>query len=151
WKLANVLRGAPSALLDTYETERLPIAAAVLGLSKRLMLRMGRSRGAETQQLGLHYRDSALAVHDFDQPGRLRAGDRAPDAPVLDDSGAPRRLFEVLRGTHFTLFAFGVGNAEGVTSERLKYSPGVRVVRVLRPGEPATPGAVVDAAGHARR
>src|SRR5262249_27939916 len=56
WKLANVLRGAPGALLDTYETERLPIAASVLGLSKRLMLRTSRGRGAETQQLGLHYR-----------------------------------------------------------------------------------------------
>ena len=37
WKLAHVLRGGPDSLLDTYEAERLPIAAAVLGLSKRLL------------------------------------------------------------------------------------------------------------------
>jgi hypothetical protein len=129
----------------------MPIAASVLGLSKRLMLRTSRSRGAETQQLGLHYRDSPLAIHDADKPGRLRAGDRAPDAPCFDDTGAPRRLFEVLRGTHFTLLAFGAGNAEVVTSEQMKCSATVKVVPVRRPGEPAAPGAIVDAAGHARR
>jgi 2-polyprenyl-6-methoxyphenol hydroxylase-like FAD-dependent oxidoreductase len=151
WKLANVLRGAPGALLDTYETERLPIAASVLGLSKRLMLRMSRGRGAETQQLGLHYRDRRLAVHDADKPGRVRAGDRAPDAPCFDETGAPRRLFEVLRGTHFTLLAFGDGNAEVVASAQVNSSATVKVVHVLRPGEPAVPRAIVDAAGHARR
>src|SRR6185437_11631975 len=36
WKLAHVLGGGPDSLLDTYEAERLPVAAAVLGLSKRL-------------------------------------------------------------------------------------------------------------------
>jgi 2-polyprenyl-6-methoxyphenol hydroxylase-like FAD-dependent oxidoreductase len=147
WKLASVLRGAPPALLDTYETERLPIAASVLGLSKRLMLTTGRSRGAETQQLGLHYRDSPLAVHHADKPGRLRAGDRAPDAPCFDETGAPRRLFELFQGTHFTLLAFGAGNAEVVISEQMKCSAAVRVVPVLRPGEPSGPGAIVDAAG----
>ena len=33
WKLAAVLRGSTDTLLDTYEEERLPIAAAALGLS----------------------------------------------------------------------------------------------------------------------
>jgi len=37
WKLAHATRGGPASLLDTYEAERLPIAAAVLGLSKRLL------------------------------------------------------------------------------------------------------------------
>jgi hypothetical protein len=151
WKLASVLRGGPPALLDTYETERLPIAASVLGLSKRLMLTTSRSRGAETQQLGLHYRDSPLAIHDADKPGRVRAGDRAPDAPCFDETGAPRRLFEVLRGTHFTLLDFGAGKAEVVTSKHMKHSATVKVIPVVRPGEPAAPGAIVDAAGHARR
>ena len=36
WKLGCVLDGAPDALLDTYEEERLPVAANVLGLSTRL-------------------------------------------------------------------------------------------------------------------
>src|SRR5215218_9898917 len=33
WKLAAVLQGAPPALLETYEEERRPIAAGMLGLS----------------------------------------------------------------------------------------------------------------------
>ncbi|UWX04783.1 FAD-dependent monooxygenase [Pseudoxanthomonas sp. NC8] len=37
WKLASVLRGAPARLLDTYEEERRPIAASVLGLTTRLL------------------------------------------------------------------------------------------------------------------
>jgi 2-polyprenyl-6-methoxyphenol hydroxylase-like FAD-dependent oxidoreductase len=36
WKMAAALGGGEDALLDSYEAERLPIAAAVLGLSKRL-------------------------------------------------------------------------------------------------------------------
>nr|WP_301553566.1 FAD-dependent monooxygenase [Pseudomonas syringae] len=36
WKLAAVLDGTPEALLDTYEEERRPVAAAVLELSSEL-------------------------------------------------------------------------------------------------------------------
>src|SRR5476649_2322857 len=37
WKLAAVANGAPETLLDTYEQERRPIAASVLGLSTQLL------------------------------------------------------------------------------------------------------------------
>ncbi|HYW87828.1 MAG TPA: hypothetical protein VFB50_08665 [Chloroflexota bacterium] len=60
-------------------------------------------------------------------------------------------MFEVLRGTHFTLLAFGDGNAEVVASAQVNSSATVKVVHVLRPGELAVPGAIVDAAGHAHR
>jgi 2-polyprenyl-6-methoxyphenol hydroxylase-like FAD-dependent oxidoreductase len=92
WKLAAVLRGAPSSLIDTYQAERLPIAASVLGISRRLTLNASVRRGSETQQLGLHYRGTPLAVDDTARPGRVRAGDRAPDAPCVDEGGASRRL-----------------------------------------------------------
>ena len=36
WKLSAVLNGADGALLDTYEEERLPIAASMLGITTRL-------------------------------------------------------------------------------------------------------------------
>jgi 2-polyprenyl-6-methoxyphenol hydroxylase-like FAD-dependent oxidoreductase len=55
WKLAHVARGGPDALLDTYEAERLPVAAAVLGLSKRLLQTRSIKRGDATNQLALHY------------------------------------------------------------------------------------------------
>ena len=151
WKLANVLRGAPATLLDTYQSERLPIAAGVLGLSKRLMLKPSVRRGADTQQLGLHYRGSALAIDDTNKPGRVRAGDRAPDAPCIDECGAPRRLFEIFGGTHFTLLAFGSANHDALEDVPRDRNAGVKVIRVLPPDGTPEPGAIVDVAGHAGR
>jgi 2-polyprenyl-6-methoxyphenol hydroxylase-like FAD-dependent oxidoreductase len=115
WKLGQVLRhSADDTLLSTYEEERLPIAADVLGLSTRLHRSYGgdqpaQRRGAETQQLGLGYRGGPLSVET--RTGQalaaddLTAGDRAPDAPLA--SG--RRLFDLFRGPHFTLLGFGGG------------------------------------------
>ncbi len=60
WKLAYVMHGGPESLLDSYESERLPVAAAVLGLSKRLHQKRSMKRGAITDQLGLHYRSCAF-------------------------------------------------------------------------------------------
>ncbi len=36
WKLAGMLSGADESLIDSYEAERLPVAAEVLGISTRL-------------------------------------------------------------------------------------------------------------------
>ncbi len=96
WKLAAVLNGAPAELLDTYEEERLPVAAEVLGLSTRLHNTRSTRRGAETYQLGVTYRTT-------DSGDELQVGDRAPDA--LCANGV--RLFDLFRGPHFTLLSFG--------------------------------------------
>jgi 2-polyprenyl-6-methoxyphenol hydroxylase-like FAD-dependent oxidoreductase len=96
WKLAHVLRGAPDSLLDTYEAERLPIAAAVLGLSKRLYQTRSIKRGEATNQLTLNYRTSSLSSGD--PLGALHPGDRMPDLRLCDGT----RLFEAMRGTHAT-------------------------------------------------
>ncbi|MFE7119463.1 FAD-dependent monooxygenase [Streptomyces sp. NPDC057654] len=119
WKLAAVIqRDAPDALLDSYEAERLPVAAGVLGLSTRIH-RGGTTgplsghRGPDNHQLGLGYRESPLSVERREglEERALRAGDRAPDAPCKDArTGETRRLFDVFRGTHFTLL--GVGDVE---------------------------------------
>ncbi|MFF9275280.1 FAD-dependent oxidoreductase [Streptomyces griseosporeus] len=101
WKLGAVLaEGAPEALLDTYEEERRPVAAGVLGLSTRVHRGEVRRGTATTGQLGLGYRESSLAAETRHTPGPVRAGDRAPDAVV---DGA--RLFDTLRGPHWTLLA----------------------------------------------
>ena len=142
WKLAHVSTGAPDGLLDTYETERLPIAAAVLGLSKRLQRTISARRGKETQQLSLNYRDSPLARDTRHAPGSLRAGDRAPDAVCVDRDGAPTRLFDRFRGTQFTLLAFG--GAGTATSDA------VRSVRVVDDRQAAGADDVVDVHGSAR-
>ncbi len=137
WKLAAVLRGGPPELLDTYEAERRPVAAEVLGLSTRLLDRHhdGESdayrRGADTRQLGITYRGGPLAVDARPEPGVLRAGDRAPDAPGYRRDGRPVRLFELFAGPEWTLLAFGDATVRGA--------------RTVRVGE-----SFVDGDGHAR-
>ena len=97
WKLAAVLRGAPEALLDTYEEERRPVAASILGLSTRLYRERSLRRGDETKQLQTNYRGTSLAPKTSER-GRVRAGDRAPDAEGRDEGGESARLFDSFRG-----------------------------------------------------
>lgn len=112
WKLGQVLNGANESLLDTYEKERQPIAAQVLKLSDALYAEMeqkkliGLKRGDVESQLGISYFDGPLAPSSDAQTDTLKVGDRAPDAPCTGPNGE-KRLFEILKGTHFTLLAFG--------------------------------------------
>ncbi|MYR43565.1 FAD-dependent oxidoreductase [Streptomyces sp. SID5910] len=101
WKLGAVLAGeAPDGLLDSYEEERRPVAAGVLGLSTGVHRGEVR-RGDATRQLGIGYRESSLTSETRTVPdGTLRAGDRAPDGTV---DGI--RLFDAFRGPHWTLLA----------------------------------------------
>ncbi|MGW3285441.1 FAD-dependent oxidoreductase [Streptomyces sp. NPDC001002] len=102
WKLGAVLRGgAPEELLDSYEEERRPIAAQVLGLSTGVH-RGEVKRGKATRQLGLGYWESTLTVDTRTAPEGVRAGDRAPDVTV-----AGARLFDAFQGPHWTLLALG--------------------------------------------
>lgn len=104
WKLARVLRhGAPETLVDSYEEERRPNAAEMLGLSTRVH-RGEQQRGAATQQLGIGYRGGPLSEG---AAGALEAGDRAPDGPLDGPDGPGRTLFDAFRGPHFTLLAVG--------------------------------------------
>jgi 2-polyprenyl-6-methoxyphenol hydroxylase-like FAD-dependent oxidoreductase len=104
WKLAAVLGGARRILLATYEEERRPIAAGMLGLATRLLEATrtggGNRRGRAEQQLDLGYPESRLAHGP-------NAGNRAPDAPVRGAAGQPTRLFNLFQGTHWTLLVYG--------------------------------------------
>ena len=102
WKLAT----GDSALLDTYEAERLPVAAGVLGITTRLHQRHAedtadamRRDDPVLRQLSLTYRHGPIADERRDSPGSVRAGDRAPDAGG--------EIFPRLRGGHVMLLAFG--------------------------------------------
>jgi 2-polyprenyl-6-methoxyphenol hydroxylase-like FAD-dependent oxidoreductase len=130
WKLGAVLRGgAPAALLDTYEEERRPIAAHMLGISTGVHRGEVR-RGEATRQLGLGYRESSLTEETRTARSGLRAGDRAPDGKL----GAVR-LFDAFRGPHWTLVAVGVEAPElpesvrVVTGEQPSYGKGLFLVR----------------------
>jgi hypothetical protein len=156
WKLGQVIRhNAPEALLDTYEDERLPVAAHLL----EFVVQMHKDwlgtakdkeepRKGEHMQLGLNYRGGPLSVDERPAvaEGVTRAGDRAPDARLTDADGKPARLFDVLRGPHFTLLAIGAdlpapGSLPG---------DALCVHRVV-PSADATQGALTDTDGQIRR
>jgi 2-polyprenyl-6-methoxyphenol hydroxylase-like FAD-dependent oxidoreductase len=141
WKLAAVTLGAPDALLDSYEEERRPAAAAMLGLATKLLDALKRGemrRGREVQQLEIGYLESALVLEKPERRGGLLAGDRAPDAPIRGAAGQPLRLFEVFKGTHWTLLGDQIGR-DGV-SPRL----GLKIHTFGPRGD------LVDEAGHFR-
>ncbi|MBE7157592.1 MAG: FAD-dependent oxidoreductase [Rhodospirillales bacterium] len=147
WKLAAVAKGAPPALLRSYEEERRPVAAGVLALSNALLQQAIQQKGipttrdGSTTQLGINYRGSDLARDDRDESSALRAGDRAPDATALKTVEGERRLFDLIRGVEFTLLDFG---AQSVV-ETLPTS--IRVLHVA-PRQPASPSEVFDSEGH---
>jgi 2-polyprenyl-6-methoxyphenol hydroxylase-like FAD-dependent oxidoreductase len=141
WKLAATIGGAPEAVLDSYEAERRPIAASMLGLATKLLdaARQGdMRRGREVHQLDLGYPGSTLALERPERSSGLLAGDRAPDAPIRGAAGQSLRLFELYGGTHWT--------ALGLDVER-DALPARRGLRVHRFG---AGGDLVDAHGHFR-
>ncbi|GHO48646.1 hypothetical protein KSX_68090 [Ktedonospora formicarum] len=163
WEIASALRGAPDMLLDTYEDERLPIARQLLeSTSARSQAFMrpssitqtvtnvttSKDAFADTTQLSIHYRGSTLAC-DLDEATIIRAGDRAPDAPGLHASnGMQVRLFDVFRGTHFTLLVFGCQLTLQLPDVPNDF---LRIYTIVRPGEriAASDGALIDTSGHA--
>ncbi|QUQ64750.1 FAD-dependent oxidoreductase [Kutzneria sp. CA-103260] len=142
WKLAAVVNGAPPALLDSYEAERRPVAVGVLALSNARLAQAIEQKGvpvrrdADTMQLTVNYRGSALALDDRDETARLRAGDRAPDATKLATLDGERRLFDLTRGGRFTLLCFGP------TLD----VPGLRTLHVV--AQPTGPDDIADTEGH---
>jgi hypothetical protein len=141
WKLAAVLRGAPDALLDTYQSERHPVGREVLQASGTLirlaMLRSGLGRAMRGLLGGTAIRIPAVHSRaigrlsgvgfDYDAPDGAdrRVGDRAPDQELADGG----RLYESLRGGHFALLApAGTADVEGWADR----------VRVVAPAGDAT-------------
>lgn len=141
WKLAAVAAGAPDALLDSYEEERRPIAAAMLGLATTLLDALKRGdmrRGREVHQLDIGYPESFFALEKPERGGGLLAGDRAPDAPLKGAAGQPTRLFELFKGSHWTLLGYAVEQAA------VPPRPGLHIHKIGSRGD------VVDEGGHFR-
>lgn len=128
WKLAYVLKGvAHPQLLDSYNSERHPVAVALLeGTDKayrnilhpnKLLQNTARVFGPfimrmesvqirfrnTLEEIEVGYKDSSLAA-DFSGNSGPAAGERAPDALIVRLSDKQTiRLFEVFEGTHWTL------------------------------------------------
>lgn len=167
WKLALVLHGAPDALLDTYQDERLPIAqedlaagGVVAGVKTVTTALLNEENSAEQKpapvipnaviltQLGITYRGSRLS-RDLDDTTGIRAGNRAPDAPCVHaTSGEQVRLFDLFRGIHFTLLAFGIQPLPPLPEECLGL---LRAYTITRPDNMIVSDkhTLVDCDGHA--
>ncbi|MPQ97421.1 monooxygenase, FAD-binding protein [Modestobacter sp. I12A-02628] len=122
WKLALVAAGhAGAELLDSYEQERAPVAAAVLRLTEVLARDPGRvsvSAPADrvqvanvVSQCAITYHGGPLAATEDDAGSGLRAGDRLPD--VLVDG---QRLHERLRTGRVTVVRLGAAELPHVAS-----------------------------------
>ncbi|ONI54992.1 MULTISPECIES: FAD-dependent oxidoreductase [unclassified Streptomyces] len=176
WKLGQVLAGqADAGLLDTYEEERLPVAAWTLDLTSdrlRATLEAIREPGGnlssamtpETAGLGIGYRWSSLAGTEAgteagkapDAPATgPHPGDRAPDAPCRDAATGERtHLYGTFAGPHTTVLGFGPASAAVLREVAATYGegPGVRACRVYAADEDhgtAEPGSLIDDQGHA--
>jgi 2-polyprenyl-6-methoxyphenol hydroxylase-like FAD-dependent oxidoreductase len=122
WKLGLVLQGGRPELLQTYEEERLPVAASVLKLSTALLDKFtsfARTLPNDTErfQLSLNYRNSSLSMNTTDVNLPLQAGDRAPDATLKDHEGNLTSLFNLFSGPHFTILH--TGELTGVQLDRI--------------------------------
>jgi 2-polyprenyl-6-methoxyphenol hydroxylase-like FAD-dependent oxidoreductase len=148
WKLARVSRGAPSALLDTYDEERIPAAEEVLRETDRTTtILFAPNRGlrllrdsivlpvlrnpwfqrrmfGKFSQLHVHYRRSSLSHEQarswWPRQGVIRAGDRAPDVAFTDmRSGSETTLFKLMASLRPIVLFNGIANAHQL-SERLR-------------------------------
>jgi hypothetical protein len=141
WKLAAAIDGASDTLLDSYEEERRPIAANMLGLATKLLDAAKRGdvrRGREVHQLDLGYVESSLALEKPERHAGLLAGDRAPDAPIRGAAGQATRLFELFKGPHWTLLGYDVER------DTVPPRPGLHIHTVGSRGD------IIDGSGYLR-
>ncbi|KAI5887200.1 uncharacterized protein SCHCODRAFT_02515850 [Schizophyllum commune H4-8] len=185
WKIALVHKKlAPPTLLDTYSTERLPVIATMLqkttdllnktmaafqkGVANPSVTNEAWERGGELQQFGVNYRGSTIVLDERNPPeegaipsaygsgaGGVRAGDRAPSAPVKGLGEGAEKLFDVFSPTRHTVLVFTAGEAaaKGVLEQVKALPEGVAEVVVVAPKGKAVEAAgarvVEDVDGHA--
>ena len=121
---------APAALLDSYQEERLPIIAEMLGKTTELFKQIVERRGDISQvrrstdltQLGVNYRgssiigeddirDKTLKVSGYNKDSETAAcpGDRAPQIPSLISTTGEHKqetLFNIFSPTHHSVLVF---------------------------------------------
>jgi hypothetical protein len=172
WKLSLVYKGlSPHTLLDSYDSERLPVIAEMLNITTGILNRAQESggiehlmhRGQKLTMLGVNCRWSPIVIDEVTKAElvnayrvldetTLVAGDRAPDAPGLTvvKAGAQvseTRFFDLFKATYHTVLVFGpdVGSTEDIIGVLSSYSRDI--IRTVA----SEVDVVVDAAGHAYR
>ncbi|WP_153978650.1 FAD-dependent monooxygenase [Paenibacillus xylanilyticus] len=136
WKLATVIRGADTTLLDTYDEERRPVAQTVLEDSTKKMQEVigtateggGLSQSLSTisddltSGLLISYRSTSLTYPSARRNlTRSLPGDRAPNAEGLQGIGFAVSVFDLLRGPHWTILAF-VNRTDHPSLENIAYN-----------------------------
>ena len=133
WKLSLVYKGyASAALLDSYQEERLPIIAEMLGKTTEIFNKTMERRGDPTlsvvggntdmTQLGVNYRgssiigeddirDTTLKVSGYNKDSETAAcpGDRAPEVPsLINATGEDKQetLFNIFSPTYHSVLVF---------------------------------------------
>jgi 2-polyprenyl-6-methoxyphenol hydroxylase-like FAD-dependent oxidoreductase len=149
WKMAMVMAGrARPELLDTYESDRLPVIRDLVRMTERATtvfnstnpllhaavmrlapIALGRSAVQDKAaprlgQIAATYRDCPIAKGGG-RFGSLRAGDRVPDLPICDT-----RLYDLLDLSKLTLFVTDCAAIDGRWDDLLA----VRHVPLDRPG-----------------
>ena len=149
---------SPHTLLDSYDSERLPVIAEMLNITTGILNRAQESggiehlmhRGQKLTMLGVNCRWSPIVIDEVTKAElvnayrvldetTLVAGDRAPDAPGLTvvKAGAQvseTRFFDLFKATYHTVLVFGpdVGSTEDIIGVLSSYSRDIiRVVVVL--------------------
>ncbi len=175
WKLALALEGAPPVVLDSYEAERRPVAAAAVAASGALHeanvltadaaaardhdLAAALASPADVlaavaagHELAVAYPDSPIVGGDARPDGGVAPGGRISDAgPLVRPDGAVVRLRDLLRDPGLQLWlCAGVGPPDAALALAARLAPVVRA-RVFVTGElpaSAPPGveALADAA-----
>ncbi|RAV08931.1 oxygenase [Mycolicibacterium sp. GF69] len=157
WKLALVVNGnAPDRLLDTYETERLPVGIDVLRqtdvnhkfrmasvpgmkfLTDRIAMPLLQIEPIRNMlvnafmkrgsQLGVNYEASPLSQNRGNIGKGPKAGDRAPDGQLLDADGTPTTLFDLFRTTQFRLLVFQGSRRPGAVAQLVEAAQNVRAL-----------------------
>jgi len=162
WKLAAILRGADTALLDTYNEERRPVAQAVLEDSTKKMrgiIETATEGGAVSQSLStlsddmtsgllISYRSSSL-THPSARTNATRSlpGDRAPNATGLQGTSFAGSVFDLLRGPHWTLLAF----ADCIDPSLKSFTNDELHVHYILPSRVEGSEGIIDTAGNAYR
>ncbi|VDB88577.1 unnamed protein product [Peniophora sp. CBMAI 1063] len=175
---------SPLTLLSTYEEERLPVLREMLRMTNSMASKAFKStdmskaawqRPPALRQLGVHCRWSSVVfdelleggagdvegtsvepedVYGKDKSERLRAGDRAPDAPgLVDGQGKSTELFDILKPTYHTVVVLDKSILRAVAAVAAGYPKGsVRVIAALPEGHGvAGVDVYTDSQGHAQR
>jgi len=157
WKLALATKSLASPrLLDSYSAERLPVVAKLLELTKEFLQKVvdldphvdapeedsPYHRGIKLYQLDVNCRGSPIVADRLSEETyklgkRLRAGDRAPDAPGIVPLNAGLRpgathLFDIFSSNKHTALIFIKDNENAKPYlELLKHYPPDTVLPVI--------------------